>query len=31
MKILKWIKEHLSKWMNLNHQRPWNKESDDQR
>ena len=22
-KIFKWIKEHVPKWMNLNHSQPW--------
>jgi len=24
-KILKWIKEHLPKWLNLSHDKPWEK------
>jgi len=27
-KILNWIKEHLPKWMDLDHQRPWEKHED---
>jgi|TARA_B100001996_G_scaffold306499_1_gene247708 hypothetical protein len=26
--MLKWIKDHLPKWLDLSHSKPWEKEKD---
>jgi len=27
-KVFKWIKEHLPKWIDLSHDKPWSKNND---